>query len=312
MPLDPQVEDFLRRLEAANLPPIQEQTVAEARSQMDLSTRFLGELPAVGRVEDRNIPGPGGALRVRIITSRGDGPGPRPVVVYFHGGGWVLGNIESHEGVCRAIANASGAVVVTVDYRRPPEHRFPAAAEDAYAATCWVADQAGSFGGDQGRIAVAGDSAGGNLAAVACQMVRDRGGPRLAYQVLIYPITDYNIHNQSYQNFGEGYFLGRSEMAWYWEQYVEKLDDRWHPHASPCRAADLSGLPPALVITAEFDVLRDEGEAYAAMLQAAGVPVRLHRYEGMIHGFVRRYPFFDGGRAAIEEIGRELRAALGV
>jgi acetyl esterase len=158
---------------------------------------------------------------------------------------------------------------------------------------------------------VGGDSAGGNLAAVACQIARDRGGPKLAYQLLIYPITDYNLHNRSYREFAEGYFLSRAEMAWYWEHYIEKLDDRWHPHASPCRATDLSGLPPALVITAEFDVLRDEGEAYASQLLAAGVPVKLYRYAGMIHGFVRRFPFFDQGKAAIEEIGRELHAAVG-
>jgi acetyl esterase len=130
-----------------------------------------------------------------------------------------------------------------------------------------------------------------------------------SFQVLIYPITDYNLHNSSYQQFGEGYFLSRSEMAWYWEQYVEKLDDRWHPHASPLRSTDLAGLPPALVVTAEFDVLRDEGEAYAGRLQEAGVPVTLRRHEGMIHGFVRRFPFFDRGRTAIEEIGRAIRSA---
>jgi len=311
MPLDPQVEDFLRRLEAAALPPIQEQTVAQARSQMDFSTRFLGELPAVGPVEDRHISGPDGPLRVRIITPSKDAPpAPRPLLVYFHGGGWVLGNIESHEGVCRAIANASGAIVASVDYRRPPEHRFPAAAEDAYAAICWVAEHAQDLGGAPGKLVVAGDSAGGNLAAVTCQMARDRRGPVPAFQVLIYPITDFNIHNRSYQEFGEGYFLSRSEMAWYWEQYVEKLDDRWHPHASPLRATDLSGLPPALVITAEYDVLRDEGEAYAERLQAAGVPVKLSRYEGMIHGFVRRFPFFEQGRKAIDEVARELRRSL--
>ena len=194
-------------------------------------------------------------------------------MVYFHGGGWVLGNIESHESICRAIANASGAIVVTVDYRLAPEHRFPAAAQDAYAATSWVAEHAGEFGGDPGRIAVAGDSAGGNLAAVACLLAKDRNGPRMAFQVLIYPITDYNLHNASYSQFAEGYFLTRSEMAWYWEHYVLKRDDRTHPHAAPCRVDDLSGLPPGLVITAEFDVLRDEGEAYARRLQSAGVPV---------------------------------------
>jgi acetyl esterase len=275
---------------------------------MDLSTPFHGEQPPVDNVEDRKIPGPGVGVRVRIITPKDAGLGPLPILVYFHGGGWVLGNIESHEGICRAIANAAGATVVTVDYRRPPEHRFPAATEDAFAAMMWVFAHAAELGGSDDRVAVAGDSAGGNLAAVACQIGRDRGCPRPAIQILIYPITDYNLHNRSYHDFAEGYFLSRSEMAWYWEQYVEKPDDRGHPHASPCRATDFSGLPPALVITAEFDVLRDEGEAYAAQLQAAGVPVTLHRYEGMIHGFVRRYPFFEQGKTAIEEIARAVRA----
>jgi acetyl esterase len=311
MPLDPQVQDFLDRLTTAQLTPIQETTIAEARAQMDMSTHFLGELPTVSRVEDRMVPGPGGDLRVRIITPKVAGKGPLPVLVYFHGGGWVLGNIESHEGICRALANAGEVIVVTVDYRRAPEHRFPAAAEDAFAATSWVAAHAPEFGGDQSRIAVGGDSAGGNLAAATCLMARDRGGPALAFQVLVYPITDHNLQNASYRQCGEGYFLTRSEMAWYWEHYCPKQDDRWHPHASPCRASDLAGLPPALLITAEYDVLRDEGEAYASKLQAAGVPVIVHRYSGMIHGFVRRFPFFDQGRAAITEIGRVLREALG-
>ena len=310
MPLDPQAQDFLRRLAAANLPSFQEQTVAQLRANMDMSTHFLGELPRVAHVEDRGIPGPGGTLRVRIITPQAAGNGLLPVLVYFHGGGWVLGNIESHEGICRALANAGEVIVVTVDYRLAPEHRFPAAAEDAYAATRWAAEHAAEFGGDPRRIAVAGDSAGGNLAAVTCLMARDRGGPRVDFQVLLYPITDYNINTGSYTAFADGFFLSRSEMAWYWEHYVEKAEDRRHPHASPSRAADLCHLPPALLITAEFDVLRDEAEAYARRLQAAGVAAKLRRYDGMIHGFIRRYLFFDQGRAAIAEIGRELRTAL--
>jgi acetyl esterase len=312
MEIDPQARDFLDRLAAAQMPPIQELTVLQARAQMDLSTQFLGPLPKVARVEDRQIPGPGGSIRVRVISPRNAELAPLPVCVYFHGGGWVLGNIESHEGVCRAVANAAGLIVITADYRLAPEHRFPAAVEDAYAAVVWAAAHAREFGGDPGRIAVGGDSAGGNLAAVCCLMARDRGGPNLASQLLIYPITDYNLHNNSYRAFADGYFLTRGEMAWYWEQYVPKLDDRWHPHASPCQASDKSGLPPALVITAGCDVLRDEGEHYAAQLQSAGVPVKISRYEGMIHGFIRRHPFFDQGKAAIEEIGRELRAGLAV
>ncbi|MGC8639394.1 MAG: alpha/beta hydrolase [Isosphaeraceae bacterium] len=312
MELDPQVKDFLDRLAQAQLPPIQEQTVAQARAQMNMSTQFLGSLPRVAGVENRRIPSPGGEIRIRIIKPEGAEQGALPVLVYFHGGGWVLGNLESHEGVCRAIANAAGLIVVVADYRLAPEHAFPAAAEDAHAAAAWVVAHAAEFGGDPARVAVGGDSAGGNLAAVACLMARDRGGPHLAFQLLIYPITDFNLHNASYRQFAEGYFLTRGEMAWYWEHYVPKLDDRWHPHASPCQATDKTGLPPAFVITAGFDVLRDEGEHYAGQLQAAGVHVKIRRYEGMIHSFIRRYPFFDQGKAAIEEIGRELRQALAI
>ena len=243
MPLDPEAKDFLERLAAAKLPPIQEMTVAEARAQMNLSTRFLGVLPRVGRVEDRTIPGPAGDLKVRILTPKDTVPEPRPILVYLHGGGWVLGNLDSHEGVCRALANAAGVIVVNVDYRLAPEHRFPAAAEDAHAALAWAAAHAAEIGGDPRRIAVGGDSAGGNLAAVACVMARDRSGPRLAFQVLVYPITDHDLDNESYRECAEGFFLTRAEMAWYWDLYVENPDDRWHPHASPCRAADLSGLP---------------------------------------------------------------------
>jgi acetyl esterase len=230
-------------------------------------------------------------------------------MVYFHGGGWVLGNIESHEGICRALANAAGVTVVSVGYRLAPEHKFPAAALDAYAALMWAAASAQELGADPTRVVVAGDSAGGNLAAVACLMARDHRGPSVAYQVLIYPVIDFNLERPSYQECAEGFFLTRAEMAWYWDHYVPSANDRRHPYASPCQSADLGGLPPALVITAEFDVLRDEGEDYAHQLQAASVPVTLRRYEGMIHGFVRRYPFFDKGKAAIEEIGREVRAA---
>src|SRR5262245_28339506 len=206
MPLDPQVKDFLDRLAAAKLPPIQEQTIAEARAQMDLSTRFLGQPPRVAKVRDRMLPGPGGSLRARIITPAGVDPGPLAALVYYHGGGWVLGNLDSHEGICRALANAAGVIVVSIDYRLAPEHRFPAAAEDACFATTWVAEHAEEIGADPGKIAVAGDSAGGNLAAVSCLMARDRGKPVPKFQVLLYPITDYNVQNSSYSEYAEGFF----------------------------------------------------------------------------------------------------------
>jgi acetyl esterase len=314
MPLDPQAHDFLSRLAAANLPSIEEQTIEQARAQMDLSTRFLGKPPYVDRVENRTIAGPGGDLAIRLITPEGAGQakGTLPIVVYYHGGGWVLGGLSSHENVCRALANASDAMVAIVDYRLAPEHRFPAAADDAYAALVWLSAHANEIGGDSSRIAVCGDSAGGNLAAVATLKARDQGGPAVAFQALAYPITDYQPDSGSYLECAEGYFLSRAEMLWYWDQYAPNLEDRKRPHAAPNRAEDLSNLPPALVVTAEYDVLRDEGETYARRLAEAGVPVKLSRYDGMIHGFLRRYPFFEQGRAAIEEIGAALREGLRV
>ena len=312
MTLDPQVRKFLDRLAAANLPPLNEQTVESARSQMVLSTRFLGRPPRVERVRDLKIPGPGGELAIRAITPDGAGAEPLPVVAYYHGGGWVAGDLDSHEGVCRALANEAGAIVVSVDYRLAPEHPFPAAAEDAHAAAVWLASNAAEIGGDPARLAVCGDSAGGNLAAAASLMARDRGGPSIALQVLAYPITDFDLETESYLRFAEGFHLTRSDMAWYWDQYAPKIEDRRHPWASPMRAEDLSGLPPALVITAGHDVLRDEGASYAQRMRDSGVAVTLSCYEGMIHGFLRRYPFFDQGRVAIEEIGAALRRAFGV
>lgn len=312
MTLDPQAREFLDRLAAANLPPLNQQPVDHARAQMTLSTRFLGAPPRVERVQDLRIPGPGGELALRAITPEGGGDDPLPVVAYYHGGGWVAGDIESHESVCRALANAAGALVVAVDYRLAPENPFPAAAEDAYAAAAWLGERAGEIGGDPARLAVCGDSAGGNLAAVVALMARDRGGPSIAMQVLAYPITDFDFETESYRLFAEGFHLTRDDMIWYWDQYAPNAEDRAKPYASPTRAENLSGLPPALVITAGHDVLRDEGERYAQKLKEAGVKVKLSRYEGMIHGFLRRYHAFDQGRAALDEIAEALRRVFGV
>ena len=312
MTLDPQARKFLDRLAAANLPPLSQQTAEYARSQMALSTKFLGRPPRVEKIRDLKISGPGGELALRAITPLEAAPELLPIVVYYHGGGWVAGDLASHEAVCRALANAAGALVVSVDYRLAPEHPFPAAAEDAHAALAWLGENGAEIGGDPARLAVCGDSAGGNLAAVAALMARDRGGPRIALQVLAYPITDFDLDTESYHLFAEGFHLTRSDMAWYWDQYAPDIKDRAHPYASPLRAEDLSGLPPALVITAGHDVLRDEGESYARRLREAGTAVTLSRYEGMIHGFLRRFPFFDQGRIAIDEIGAELRRAFEV
>jgi acetyl esterase len=230
-------------------------------------------------------------------------------IVYFHGGGWVLGDLDSHDAVCRALANASGSIVISTDYRLAPEHRFPAAADDAYAATRWVADNATLLRIDPKKVAVAGDSAGGNLAAAVTLMARDQAGPDLAFQVLIYPVTDANFDTPSYIENAVGYLLTRTGMQWYWNHYTAEAD-RTNPYASPSRATTLGALPPALVITAEYDPLRDEGEAYATALRSAGVPTTLTRYPGLVHGFLGYFGIFDESRAAIAEIGAAVRAAL--
>jgi acetyl esterase len=232
-----------------------------------------------------------------------------PAVMFFHGGGFVLCGLDSHDRECRSLANQSGCAVIAVDYRLAPEHRYPAAAEDAYAATRYVAEHADQFGIDASRIAVCGDSAGGNLAAVVALMAHDRGGPSLRYQLLIYPLTDFTDDSPSMREFN-GVFLSVEMMDWFADSYVPNADRR-QPYASPLLAPDLRGLPPAFVITAECDMVRDQGEAYARKLQAAGVPVETKRYEGMIHPFFSLGGIVDGGKAAIADAAGKLRAALG-
>jgi acetyl esterase len=263
---------------------------------------------SVAAVEDRKLAGPGGDLPIRIYVPFGKGP--FPVVMYFHGGGWVIGGIESSDGLCRMLANSSGCIVVSVDYRLAPEHRFPAAVDDAFAATLWAAENASSFGGDPSRIAVSGDSAGGNLAAVVAQNARDRGNPAIQFQLLIYPVTDGACNTPSYSENAEGYFLTRDGMQWFWNHYVPNKADRSRPSASPLRASNFANLPPALVITAEYDPLRDEGERYAEQLRAAGTPVQLTRYSGMIHGFFTMSGLLDQGKTAMRQTAAALRTAL--
>jgi acetyl esterase len=267
-----------------------------------------GDPEPVERVAERSVPGPGGAIRVRVYTPKGRGP--HPVLVYFHGGGFVLCSLDTHDGTCRSLANASGALVVSVDYRLAPEHRFPAAPEDCYAATRWVAEHAAQIGGDPSRVAVAGDSAGGNLAAVVALMARDRGGPALRFQLLIYPVTDCDFGTASYRENAEGYFLTTGMMRWFWSQYLAEPAAGAEAYASPLRAGNLRGLPPALCITAQYDPLRDEGEAYARRLREAGVAAALSRYDGMFHGFFGMSAQLDAAKRAVAEAGDALRKAL--
>jgi len=310
MPLDQQSKALIDAMQAAGMNlDFEKMSAPDARKMMEAAaaaTRVAGE--PVAKVEDRTIPGPEGQIPVRIYAP--EGKGPFPVLVFYHGGGWVLGNLDGHDPLCRKITNAVGCKVVSVDYRLAPEAKFPAAAEDCYAATLWVSENAAALGCDPKRLAVGGDSAGGNLAAVVPLMARDRGRPSLAYQVLVYPITDGSMDTPSYHENAEGYFLTAGAMAWFWKHYINDDRDRSHPYAAPLNAADLSGLPPALVITAEYDPLRDEGEAYAQRMRAAGVPVICTRYDGTIHSFVSMAPNLEVGKRAFDQIVGALKDAF--
>ena len=308
MPLDPQAKAVLDQFASMGGPQLHEMSVAQARELILGMVALGGEPESIARIENRTVPGPAGQIPVRIYTPVGTAP--FPVLVYFHGGGWVIGNLDTHDGICRSLANRVGCLVVSVDYRLAPEHRFPAAPEDCYAATRWLAEHAGSLGVDKGRIAVGGDSAGGNLAAVVALMARDRGGPKLAFQLLVYPATDTDFETRSYRENSEGYFLTRADMVWFWNHYAPRDEDRRNPYAAPLRAASLRGLPPALVITAEFDPLRDDGAAYAARLREDGVPVRLSQQDGLIHGFFQMGAVIDRGRASVDEASRAVKDAF--
>ena len=270
---------------------------------------------------DLSIPGPDGpetTLAVRAYrpgeASRtpgddGDTAG-RPVLVYFHGGGWVRGDLDTHDGLCRLLADATDCVVLSVAYRRAPEHPFPTPVHDAYAATEWAAEYASIVGGDPDRIAVGGDSAGGNLAAAVTLAARERGGPDISHQVLLYPVTDYAFDTDSYAANAEGYLLSRASMRWYWERYLDDELDGANPYASPLRTPDLSGLPSATVVTAGYDPLRDEGAAYAGRLREAGVSVTHAEYPGMIHVFAS-FPDLDRAQDARATVASDLDAAFG-
>ena len=307
-PLDPQVKVLIDQMAAAKQPAFHSQTPEDARKAMLAMLDVLGPGPAVHKVEDREIPGPAGEIPVRIY-----GPSGRPngILVYFHGGGWVVGDLASHDYVCRALTNEAGCVVVAVDYRLAPEAKFPAAPEDCFAATQWAAKNATSLGSDADHIAVGGDSAGGNLAAAVAIMARDRGGPRLRHQMLIYPVTDSVMNTGSHKEFVEdGMVLSNADMVWFWGHYLKNQSDGDSPYASPLRARDLKNLPPAHIITASHDPLRDEGEAYAEALKKSGNQVKVKRYAGVIHGFFSLQAAIDQGKTATRELAAELKAAL--
>ena len=305
MPIDPQAQAFLDQLSALGAQPLSSMPVADARRAMDALASLRVDPAPVRSAVDRRVPGPAGEVPVRIYTP--NAPAPLPLLVYFHGGGWVLGGLDTHDGTCRELANGTGCVVVSVDYRLAPEHKFPAAAEDCYAVTQWAAAHAAELGADAKRLAVGGDSAGGNLAAVVAQIARDRGGPPIVFQLLIYPVIAAAFDTPSYRDNAEGYLLTAGDMRWFWNHYLASSADAADPYAAPLGALTLAGLPPALVITAEFDPLRDEGELYAHRLEEAGVPARLTRYDGMIHGFFGMGHMMDKAKAAVQESCANLR-----
>lgn len=305
MPLHPQAQAFLNQPSDLNASAWSEMTPAHARETYNGLTHLTGHGPALHQVEDLMLPG-----IVLLRVYRPSAQRPLPAVIYFHGGGWVLGNVETHDTLCRRLAHGSGCALVSVDYRLAPEHPFPAPLEDCVQAVRYIAAHASELGFDPARLAVGGDSAGGNLAAAVTLRLRDEGGPSLHSQWLIYPVTEARFDTVSYEAFATGHGLTRAEMQFFWSQYAPRLDDRRHPLASPLLASSLAGLPPAHVITAEYDVLRDEGEAYAARLNAAGIPATLHRYEGMLHGFMHFAEPFDDGKRAVAEMAESLRNSL--
>jgi acetyl esterase/lipase len=303
--MQPDVAMVLEFVAALGLPPMETLSAADARALMAATAEARPPGPEVGEVTDGVIPGPAGDLPYRLYRPAGPPEGPRPLVVYFHGGGWVLGNLDSDDPLCRDLCARSGAVVVSVNYRHAPEVRFPAAALDAFAAVQWADANAIELGGIPGQLAVAGWSAGANVAAVACQLARDAAGPHISGQLLICPVVDSDMTRPSYEENGDGYILTTPLMRWFWDHYADPAD-RGDPRAAPLRG-DLEGLPPACILAADFDPLRDEGVAYARALEAAGVPVRLARARGHTHTSVTMVDVVISGAPVRAEIGAALR-----
>jgi acetyl esterase len=291
--LHPQIVKALEAMEKLGLAPIEAMTPAEARAQMEATaqSRKAEPLP-VGRVEERTIPGPAGPIRVRVYWP--NAAGSVPAIAYYHGGGHVIGSLDTHDLIARNLCAGAAALVLSVDYRMGPEHRFPAAVEDCFAALQWLSENAASLGADPNRLGVHGDSAGANLAAVVALMARDAGRPKLLLQSLVYPVADYTLQSASCDTFAEGYgLLTRAAMVWFQGHYLRSPADAEDWRASPIKAANLAGVAPAIIVTAECDVLHDDGERYKDALARAGVAVEYREYPGMIHGFFGMVPIID-------------------
>lgn len=307
MPVNPQIQALLDK--GTGVPATHALPVDAARAQYEARIALMARPAEIAGAHEQAIDGPGGPLRIRIYTPLG--AGPFPLLVFFHGSGFVLCSLDTHDGMCRNLCAGANCVVASVDYRLAPEHKFPAGIEDCLHATRWAAAHAAALRANPTRIAVGGDSAGGNMAAVTALRLRDEGGPALCGQLLMYPVTDYHTPGTpSYEENAEGYGLTRDTMKWFWAHYLNDPSEAAHPHASPLRATNLAGLPPALVITAEYDPLRDEGELYAQKLRAAGVWTALSRYDGVNHGFMFWVGVVDKAGVAMKEACAWLRGAF--
>ncbi len=302
MPLDPKAKALLTAIIAAGDSPLGILPVEIARQQID--SRFSQmriPLSPVGSTRNIPIPGPGGDIPLRIYTPSGNGP--FPLVVYFHGGGWVLFGLDSYDSICTHLCKEAHCIVVSVAYRLAPENKFPAAVDDCLSATEWVFKNAASLHGDPARVVVAGDSAGGNLAAVTALQLKDKNGPELAGQVMIYPATDYYWpEKRSYRELGDDYILTRKEMIWFWSQYLADPADAVNPYVAPLKVSSCKGLPPALILVSAYDLLLDEGIAYGEKLRNDGVPVKISVYKDMMHGFLSYLGILKQAKTAIEEI----------
>ena len=306
MPLDPQAQAVIDTVNSLGLPPVWEVTPEQAR----INAAARPGLPGRRWPPWRTAASPARTVTFPSASICRKAAGPFPILVWYHGGGWVIGDLESADPTARHLCKGAGCVVVSVDYRLAPETKFPGPAEDCYAATVWAADNAASLNADASRLAVGGDSAGGNLAAAISLMAADRGGPDIVHQLLVYPVTEVNYETPSYSQNAEGFLLARDAMIWYWDAYLASDADAANPYAAPMKAGNLTGQPPALVITAEYDPLRDEGEAYGRRLQEAGVDTTISRYDGMIHGFFGMVGVMDKSGQVMEEATGALRAAF--
>ncbi len=304
MPLHPQAQEFVDQLKAQEAPSWNEMSPAEGREVFSGFTALFGHKVDVGSVTD--LPA-AGDVPVRIYRPVGDAP--HPALVYFHGGGWVLGDLDTHDQLCRRFAREASCVVVSVDYRRSPEHRYPDALADCLAATNFVVENADQLGVAPDRVAVGGDSAGGSLALGVARLARDRG-PDLRFQLLIYPVVERDFETKSYRDFADGYGLTRETMIWFWDQYLGDRQPDLAEHVLPDHAGVLQGLPATHVITAEYDVLRDEGEKLVKLLTEAKVPTTFRRYDGMLHGFVHLWGVFDVGNQAVSDAALILKEQL--